>query len=191
MSPPRPRRTARLTRDAQQLWEWLATNPTDRHGPTGGLRKSNRTDSESAKMATDKGVTQGLGTGRAGRPATTRVGTPGPLSLTPTPRPCAGTFGVGVSPTGASERSPRAPGPPRGPRSGRPTRSARGAEVTPALVPRRLRGRRSRRILDEYSTDPDRHSYPAPIEIPIPRTVPPSCAPMCTICWSADGLPRL
>ncbi len=52
-------RVARLTRDAQQLREWLATHPSDRHGPTGGLRKSNRTDNESAKMATDKGVIQG------------------------------------------------------------------------------------------------------------------------------------
>ena len=52
-------RIARLTRDAQQLREWLAAHPTDRHGPTGGLRKSNRTDNESAKMATDKGVIQG------------------------------------------------------------------------------------------------------------------------------------
>jgi transposase len=52
-------RIARLTRDAEQLRAWLATHPTDRHGPTGGLRKSNRTDNESAKMATDKGVVQG------------------------------------------------------------------------------------------------------------------------------------
>ena len=52
-------RIARLTRDAEQLREWLATNTTDRHGPTGGVRKSNRTDNESAKMATDKGVMQG------------------------------------------------------------------------------------------------------------------------------------
>ncbi|MDP1858754.1 MAG: transposase [Gemmatimonadaceae bacterium] len=52
-------RIARLTKDAQQLREWLATHPADRHGPTGGLRKSNRTDNESAKMATDKGVIQG------------------------------------------------------------------------------------------------------------------------------------
>lgn len=52
-------RIARLTRDAQQLREWLATHPGDRHGPTGGLRKSNQTDNESAKMATDKGVIQG------------------------------------------------------------------------------------------------------------------------------------
>ena len=52
-------RIARLTRDAEQLRAWLATHPTDRHGPTGGLRKSNRTDTERAKMATDKGVVQG------------------------------------------------------------------------------------------------------------------------------------
>lgn len=52
-------RIARLTKDAAQLREWLATHPTDRRGPTGGLRKSNRTDNESAKMATDKGVIQG------------------------------------------------------------------------------------------------------------------------------------
>ena len=52
-------RIARLTQDAQQLREWLATHPEDRRGPTGGLRKSNRTDNESAKMATDKGVIQG------------------------------------------------------------------------------------------------------------------------------------
>jgi transposase len=52
-------RIARLTRDAEQLRDWLATHPTDRHGPTGGLRKSNRTDNESAKMATEKGVIQG------------------------------------------------------------------------------------------------------------------------------------
>ena len=52
-------RIARLQGDAQQLREWLATNTHDRHGPTGGLRKSNRTDNESAKMATEKGVIQG------------------------------------------------------------------------------------------------------------------------------------
>ncbi len=52
-------RIARLTRDAEQLRAWLATHPTDRRGPTGGLRKSNRTDNDSAKMATDKGVVQG------------------------------------------------------------------------------------------------------------------------------------
>ena len=52
-------RIARLTKDARQLREWLASHREDRRGPTGGLRKSNRTDNASAKMATDKGVIQG------------------------------------------------------------------------------------------------------------------------------------
>lgn len=39
--------------------EWLASHREDRRGPTRGLRKSNRTDNESAMMATDKGVIQG------------------------------------------------------------------------------------------------------------------------------------
>jgi Transposase domain (DUF772) len=52
-------RVARLTRDAEELRAWLTTHPTDRRGPTGGLRKSNRTDNESAKMATENGVIQG------------------------------------------------------------------------------------------------------------------------------------
>ena len=48
-----------LARDAAQLRDWLAVHPTDRRGPTGGLRKSNLTDNESAKMATGSGVIQG------------------------------------------------------------------------------------------------------------------------------------
>jgi len=52
-------RIARLERDAAQLREWLGTHPADRRGPTGGLRQSNRTDNESAKMGTGKGVIQG------------------------------------------------------------------------------------------------------------------------------------
>ena len=36
-----------------------ATNPEDRKGAKGSIRKSNRTDNESAKMATSKGVIQG------------------------------------------------------------------------------------------------------------------------------------
>ena len=39
--------------------EWLASHREDRRGPTGGLRKCNRTDNESAKMATDRGGIQG------------------------------------------------------------------------------------------------------------------------------------
>ena len=65
-------RIARLTKDAEQLRAWLATHPTDRHGPTGGLRKSNRTDNERAKMATDKGVIHGY-TGVAAVDATHQI----------------------------------------------------------------------------------------------------------------------
>lgn len=52
-------RLAALTADAARIREWLAVHPTDRRGPTGGVRKSNRTDNESAKMATGTGVLQG------------------------------------------------------------------------------------------------------------------------------------
>jgi len=53
------KRIARLERDAAQLRDWLAVNPDDRRGGKGAIRKSNRTDNESAKMATGKGVIQG------------------------------------------------------------------------------------------------------------------------------------
>ena len=52
-------RIARLTKDAHQLREWLATRPEGRRGPTGALRKNNETDNEGMKMATGKGVIQG------------------------------------------------------------------------------------------------------------------------------------
>jgi transposase len=52
-------RVERLERDAQQIRDWLATHPDDRRGVKGGIRKSNRTDNDSAKMATGKGVIQG------------------------------------------------------------------------------------------------------------------------------------
>ena len=52
-------RIARLQRDAAELRTWLAKNPEDRKGSRGSIRKSNRTDNESAKMATAKGVIQG------------------------------------------------------------------------------------------------------------------------------------
>jgi len=54
-----PQRHERLTRDAEQLREWLTTHPEDRRGATGAVRKSNRTDNGIAKMATSKGVIQG------------------------------------------------------------------------------------------------------------------------------------
>lgn len=53
------KRIERLERDAAQIRDWLATHPADRRGVKGGTRKSNRTDNESAKMATGKGVIQG------------------------------------------------------------------------------------------------------------------------------------
>ena len=57
-------RVGRLQRDAAHLQKWLAKNPEDRHGPKRAnrkpsVRKSNRTDNDSAKMATGKGVIQG------------------------------------------------------------------------------------------------------------------------------------
>lgn len=52
-------RIERLHREAAQIRRWLQAHPDDRHGPQGSIRKSNRTDHESAKMATDKGVIQG------------------------------------------------------------------------------------------------------------------------------------
>ncbi len=58
------KRVERLQRDALQLKGWLAKNPQDRAGAKRGnrkpsIRKSNRTDNDSAKMATSKGVIQG------------------------------------------------------------------------------------------------------------------------------------
>ncbi len=52
-------RIERFTRDAAQMRRWLTEHPEDRRGSKGSVRKSNRTDNESAKMATDKGVIQG------------------------------------------------------------------------------------------------------------------------------------
>jgi len=48
-----------LAQDAAKLRRWLKDNPEDRRGAKDSIRKSNRTDNESAKMATDKGVIQG------------------------------------------------------------------------------------------------------------------------------------
>ena len=52
-------RRERLEHDAQELRTWLAAHPEDRRGPSGGVRQSNRTDADSAKLATGKGVIQG------------------------------------------------------------------------------------------------------------------------------------
>lgn len=53
------KKAERLAREAQKLRTWLADHPQDRRGTKGAIRKSNRTDNESAKMATSKGVIQG------------------------------------------------------------------------------------------------------------------------------------
>ena len=53
------KRIERLKRDAGQIREWLTQHPQERRGSKGSVRKSNRTDNESAKMATSKGVIQG------------------------------------------------------------------------------------------------------------------------------------
>lgn len=65
-APPEPdpdkkadQRIERLQRDAAELRRWLQDHPNDRCGPTGSVRQSNRTDPDSAKMATGKGVIQG------------------------------------------------------------------------------------------------------------------------------------
>ena len=52
-------RITRLQSDAAQIRQWLADHPEDRKGSRGSIRKSNRTDNDSAKMATSKGVIQG------------------------------------------------------------------------------------------------------------------------------------
>ncbi|MEO7756072.1 MAG: transposase, partial [Dokdonella sp.] len=52
-------RVERLTNEAAKIRTWLVENPIDRAGTRGSIRKSNRTDNESAKLATDKGVIQG------------------------------------------------------------------------------------------------------------------------------------
>jgi transposase len=53
------RKLERLQTEARQLRDFLKKNPEDRKGSRGGIRLSNRTDNESAKMATSKGVVQG------------------------------------------------------------------------------------------------------------------------------------
>jgi transposase len=65
-------RVARLEHDAAEMREWLRQHPTDRPGARGAVRQSNRTDNESAKMATGKGVIQGY-TGVAAVDATAQI----------------------------------------------------------------------------------------------------------------------
>ena len=49
-------RVEKLEHDAAELRTWLARNPDERRGPKEAIRKSNRTDNESARIATSKGV---------------------------------------------------------------------------------------------------------------------------------------
>ncbi|WP_137940535.1 hypothetical protein [Chitinivorax sp. B] len=49
-----------LQQAAKQLRDWLAAHPKDRQGSKGSIIKSNRTDPDSAKLATSKGVIQGF-----------------------------------------------------------------------------------------------------------------------------------
>lgn len=53
------RKLERLQANARQLRAWLSDNPEDRKGAKGRVNLSNRTDNDSAKMATGKGVIQG------------------------------------------------------------------------------------------------------------------------------------
>ncbi len=53
------RKLERLQREAKKLKAWLAAHPEERKSAKGRVRLSNRTDNESAKMATSKGVIQG------------------------------------------------------------------------------------------------------------------------------------
>jgi len=53
------RKADQLKTEAAKVRDWLKTHPDDRRGTKGSIRKSNRTDNDSAKMATDKGVIQG------------------------------------------------------------------------------------------------------------------------------------
>jgi transposase len=53
------RQIKRLTAEAQKIRDWLEQHPYERKSAKGKERLSNRTDNESAKMATGKGVVQG------------------------------------------------------------------------------------------------------------------------------------
>ena len=53
------RQIERLNGEAKQIGEWLEQHPQERKSGKGKVRLSNRTDNESAKMPTAKGVVQG------------------------------------------------------------------------------------------------------------------------------------
>jgi len=52
-------RIDQLQRDAAKIRQWLNAHPDDKRGRKNAIIKSNRTDNQSAKMATDKGIVQG------------------------------------------------------------------------------------------------------------------------------------
>ena len=54
------RKVARLRKEAAALRQWLRDHPRDRTGVRGSVCRSKRTDADSAKMATSKGVIQGF-----------------------------------------------------------------------------------------------------------------------------------
>ncbi len=83
------KRVDRLQRDALQLRDWLANHPDDRRGAKrknrkASIRKSNRTDNDSAKMATSKGVIQGY-TGVAAVDAKHQIQSSVPRRTAPAP----------------------------------------------------------------------------------------------------------
>ena len=53
------RQIERLSREARQIHDWLEQHPKERKSAKGQVRLSTRTDNESAKMPTGKGVVQG------------------------------------------------------------------------------------------------------------------------------------
>lgn len=63
LATPEAERAARtlekLKSESARILDWLTQHPDDRLGAKGAVRLSNRTDNESAKMATGKGVIQG------------------------------------------------------------------------------------------------------------------------------------
>lgn len=59
LQPREQRHIERLQAEAQKMRDWLKQHPQERKSAKGKERLSNRTDNESAKMPTDKGVVQG------------------------------------------------------------------------------------------------------------------------------------
>jgi hypothetical protein len=88
-------RIDRLTREVTKIRQWLTAHPEGRPGSRGKVRKSNRTDNESAKPATDKGC----------RPAARRFDT----SADPAYDPALGVVSEGQGLWGSLSRGLSAP----------------------------------------------------------------------------------